>query len=381
MLQDLPVAIAGAGIAGLTAALSLARHGFHVDIVEQATELKEVGAGLQLSPNATAILERLGLGEALTRLWREPEEIRLADGASLRRVAAVPAGAYARQRWGHAYAAIHRADLQQVLSAAVAAHPLCRLHLGHRLDSVAIAHLDAITGRRPAVLVGADGARSSLRAVLPGAGARHFSGHIAWRMTLPFDKAPPALDPQAVTAFMANRAHAVAYPLRDAFNLVVIGPGSADLTAGHAHAGPEGLLSLWHPTLQAAIRQATPAVAWPIFEVADGAWDDGTQRVLIGDAAHAMTPFAAQGAAMAIEDGFELAGFLAQARSPGDAFAAYRRHRAGRIDKVRARAAFNRFAYHAAGPLRLGRNLVLGLRRGESLAGDFDWLYGYQARG
>ncbi|OLP55298.1 salicylate hydroxylase [Rhizobium rhizosphaerae] len=381
MPHDLPVAIAGAGIAGLTAALSLARHGFQVDIVEQATELKEVGAGLQLSPNATAVLERIGLGHDLARVWREPEEIRLSDGASLSRVAAVPAGAYARQRWGHAYAAIHRAALQQVLSAAVAAHPLCRLHLGQRLDGGTISRLDAITGRRPAVLIGADGARSALRAVLPGAGARHFSGHVAWRMTLPFDKAPDVLDPQAVTAFMATRAHAVAYPLRDAFNLVVIGRGSADLAAGSPHQVPADLLALWHPGLQAAIRQATPAVAWPLFEVADGAWDDGAQRVLIGDAAHAMTPFAAQGAAMAIEDAFELAGFLAQSRAPADAFAAYRRHRAGRIDKVRARAAFNRFAYHAAGPLRLGRNLVLGLRRGESLAADFDWLYGYQARG
>ncbi|OQP88002.1 hypothetical protein BTR14_00495 [Rhizobium rhizosphaerae] len=381
MPHDLPVAIAGAGIAGLTAALSLARHGFQVDIVEQATELREVGAGLQLSPNATAVLERLGLGHDLARVWREPDEIRLSDGASLSRVAAVPAGAYARQRWGHAYAAIHRADLQQVLSAAVAVHPLCRLHLGHRLDGVTISRLDAITGRRPAVLIGADGARSALRAVLPGAGARHFSGHVAWRMTLPFDKAPDVLDPQAVTAFMATRAHAVAYPLRDAFNLVVIGRGSADLAAGSPQQVPADLLALWHPGLQAAIRQATPAVAWPLFEVADGAWDDGAQRVLIGDAAHAMTPFAAQGAAMAIEDAFELAGFLAQSRAPADAFAAYRRHRAGRIDKVRARAAFNRFAYHAAGPLRLGRNLVLGLRRGESLAADFDWLYGYQARG
>ncbi|OLP60038.1 salicylate hydroxylase [Xaviernesmea oryzae] len=381
MQRDLPIAIVGAGIAGLTAALSLARHGISVDIVEQAQSLKEVGAGLQLSPNATAVLDRLGLTDTLSSHWREPDAIRLADGSSLRLVAEVPAGAYARARWGHPYAAIHRADLQQTLAEAVAANPLCRMHLGHRLDGIDAGRIETITGRRPAVLIGADGARSSLRANLPGAGARRFSGHVAWRMTLPFAEAPDILDARAVTAFMANRAHAVAYPLRDAFNLVVIGPGSSELAAGMAGPVPTALLSPWHRELRAALTKAAPAIAWPLYEVADGAWDDGSQRLLIGDAAHAMTPFAAQGAAMAIEDGFELAGFLAEARSPADAFTAYRRHRAGRIDKVRARAAFNRFAYHAAGPFRLGRNLVLALRSRESLAADFDWLYGYQARG
>ncbi|RVM23677.1 FAD-dependent oxidoreductase, partial [Sinorhizobium meliloti] len=128
-----PVAIVGAGIAGLTAALCLARKGFRTDIFEQADALEEAGAGLQLSPNASRILIELGLLPALERVWNEPEAISLTDGRSLRPLASVPAGARARERWGAPYGVLHRASLQTILLDAVRAEPLCRLHLGRRI--------------------------------------------------------------------------------------------------------------------------------------------------------------------------------------------------------------------------------------------------------
>ena len=118
-------------------------------------------------------------------------------------------------------------------------------------------------------------------------------------------------------------------------------------------------------------------MVWPLFECPDGAWTDG-KTVLIGDAAHAMTPFAAQGAAMAIEDAALLAASLAKAVDPAHALSGFERTRRERVARVRSRGAFNRFAYHARGPIALGRNLVLSLRKPDQLAGDLDWLYSYR---
>jgi salicylate hydroxylase len=126
-------------------------------------------------------------------------------------------------------------------------------------------------------------------------------------------------------------------------------------------------------------REDGPTV-WPLYEVGNGRWHNGRDTVLIGDAAHAMMPFAAQGAAMAIEDGFELAGMVAS-RPIDEALDAFEKRRQPRVARLRQRAAFNRFAYHARGPFRLGRDLVLSLRPSQSLAADLDWIYGYRAIG
>jgi salicylate hydroxylase len=128
------------------------------------------------------------------------------------------------------------------------------------------------------------------------------------------------------------------------------------------------------------MRRQEDSTFWPLYETGAGRWHDGRDTVLIGDAAHAMMPFAAQGAAMAIEDGFELAGLVAS-RPLADALDLFEKHRAPRIDRLRQRAAFNQFAYHARGPVRLARDLVLFMRPPQSLAADLDWVYGYQAIG
>lgn len=377
MAEAGPIMIAGAGIAGLTAALSLARKGFSVSIFDQAVVLSDIGAGLQLSPNATRILETLGLRPALESVWRLPEKVALADGKSLRTLAAVPAGGFALERWGSPYAVLHRGDLQRILLDAVANEPRCRLTLSQRLDS----------GRPSAghsLLIGADGVWSKTRSHLQGAGKSRFSGNIAWRMTLRQGDLPPVFDIARVTAFLGSGAHMVAYPLSGGrFNIVAISKGPALSENWGAEVPDRGELQRafdgWHPELTALLRHAPEITRWPLHEVTDGAWQSGGETVLIGDAAHAMMPFAAQGAAMAIEDAFELAHFLASGADRTAALEAFEGHRRKRIARVRSRGAFNRFAYHAAGPFKLGRDLVLSLRKPQSLAEDFDWLYGYRA--
>jgi salicylate hydroxylase len=375
-------AIIGAGVAGLTAALALAKYGISAEIFEQAPALAEVGAGLQLSPNATRILDRLGVLERLTAVWLEPQSIRLISGTSLRELAAVPSGQFARARWNAPYGVLHRATLQSVLLDAVQKSPHCTLHLGAGTEH---GELPGAV-RKADVVVGADGVWSKTRGLIAGSPSSRFSGNIAYRFTIAAANAPACLDPNSVSAFLGPSAHLVCYPLREteSFNMVAIAAGDP---ATHGWQGQptnaqrQRLMSRfqrWNGTLASLFAGAGDMTFWPLHEATAGKWQNGRDTVLIGDAAHAMMPFAAQGAAMAIEDAYELAAFLAT-RAAAEALPLFEAHRAPRINRLRQRGAFNRFAYHARGPIRIGRDIVLSLKPPQSLAADLDWIYGYGA--
>tara|TARA_R110000850_G_scaffold2897_12_gene13425 strand:- start:3 stop:1178 length:1176 start_codon:yes stop_codon:yes gene_type:complete len=385
------ILIIGAGIGGLAAALAFAHKGHEVDIVERAPALSEVGAGLQISPNASRILIALGLGDALRETMIIPHEIVLASGRSLRKITHVPCGQFAADRWGAPYGVMHRADLQTLLLDAVTADSRCRLHLNQTVSSPDIASLhDRLGCPRPNLVIGADGVWSQTRNLIGGASRPRFSGKVAWRFKVAAEQARQVLAPVNVTAFLGADTHLVAYPLEhgETINMVAIARGA---NPGETWAQRESqtdrrelldAFANWHPGLVSILRQAPEMTWWPLFEMPDGPWHDSARTVLIGDAAHAMTPFAAQGAAMAIEEGFELAGDFS--RDPADTAAMLRQfeaRRRARINRARSRGAFNQFAYHARGPVRLGRDLVLALKRPESLAADLDWLYGYRATG
>ena len=383
MNRHQPVAIVGAGIAGLTAALSFARKGISTEIFERTAVLSEAGAGLQLSPNATRILTTLGLLPRLEKVWSEPQAVTLVGGVSLKTIASVPSGDFARNRWKSPYGVLHRADLQKTLLDAVAANPLCRLHLGTEINDTAQNSIARMIGSEPRLVVGADGVWSHVRKRIEGAGKAIFSGNVAWRLTPGEAEAPAFFDTTKVTAFLGSGSHLVVYPLQRArsFNVVAITSGADPGESWNRTLPPETsrrrlfeAFSGWHPQIVEMLRHVIEPTIWPLYEVSVGAWHQGDDIVLIGDAAHAMMPFAAQGAAMAIEDAFELASFVAA----GQPLSAFTDHRKSRVARVRSRGAFNRFAYHARGPVRLGRDLVLSLRRPESLAADFDWLYGYE---
>lgn len=380
------VAIVGAGIAGLALALSLARRGISSEILEQAEELREVGAGLQLSPNATRVLEAIGLLDDLRRKWTEPQSVDLASGLSMKRLVSIPLGEAAVARWGAPYAVVHRATLQGALLQAVRREPLCRLHLATRIQPKTPADIARHCLTKPDVVVGADGVWSQTRNLVPGAPKSRFSGNVAWRIVVPFAKAPAELPRERVTAFMGPGAHLVCYPLSDAggFNLVAITGGfdpgetwEARAESGRAIALRD-LFGRWHPVLSSLMGRGENLLYWPLCQATDGAWHNGRDTVLLGDAAHAMMPFMAQGAASALEDALVLAEALATLPAP-EALRAFEENRKPRAMRLKERAEFNRRVYHAAGPLRLGRDLALSLRPASAFVRDLDWIYGYRA--
>jgi salicylate hydroxylase len=395
------VVVAGAGIAGLTAAIALARRGHAVQVHERAQRLEETGAGLQLSPNAVHVLEDLGVLDALMPAAVRPDEVTLLDARNLGLLARVRLGDFAERRWGAPYLVAHRADLHSALLARAGTEPNISIMTGATVADFAV-HARGVTVSTDrdgtiletlaGLLVGADGVWSRLRGLAGEKGRSRFSGSIAWRASVRGDGTAGEIlgrhaEANAVTVFIHPRLHLVVYPLRggETLNLVAVTAGHSpgEVWAGRAE----------RPLLEAAvsgcakpIRELVAAVAgwtvWPIHTVSFDAWTVGGSFALIGDAAHAMTPFAAQGAAMAIEDAATLADAIAAA--PADAAAAladWETARKARIARVVRRGALNRFAWHASGPVALARDLLLGTRSPERLAADLDWLYGWRMPG
>ncbi|MER8407932.1 FAD-dependent monooxygenase [Mesorhizobium sp. M0185] len=400
--QSRQVVIAGAGVAGLTAALAFAERGYRIKLFEQAQHLEAAGAGIQLSPNATRILRQLGVLDRLLATAVRPEAVVLKDAATLRKLARVPLGQAAETRWGAPYLVAHRADLQSALMQRVSEQPGIDLIAGARVTDIAAgskgvtvtASADGDTVEAGCLLIGADGVWSSVREKLARKAAEfgrsRFSGELAWRATVAADS--PAGQafrvigaPDCVTAFLYPGFHMVAYPVSrgTAFNLAAFTRGKRIAEGWSGHANPASLASAMRGTAPALVRlasEAAPWTAWPIHTVEQRRWTTPEGIALIGDAAHAMTPFAAQGAAMAIEDAVTLAGFVAT--SPADlssALVAWEQARRPRVAQVARRGVVNRLAWHAAGPVAMARNLFLAMRSPEKLAADLDWLYGWRA--
>jgi salicylate hydroxylase len=303
-------------------------------------------------------------------------------------------GAVARSRWGAPYGVLHRSTLQSALLQAVTRNPLCRLHLGKRIENATADVVAATTFRDHDLIVGADGVWSAARFSVPAAPTATFSGNVAWRSTVAAEEVPSAFNKTAVTAYLGSRGHIVAYPLKEVggFNIVAIALGADPGATWRAESsGRQKALLLeqfrdFSPDIVRLLDSSEKPTFWPLYQAGPGRWHNGRDTALIGDAAHAMMPFAAQGAAMAIEDAFELAGTMAGSNGEKplpmpQALAAFEALRLPRIEKARKRASLNRFAYHARGPVRIARDLVFSTRPSEAFLKDFDWLYGYHARG
>jgi salicylate hydroxylase len=393
-----PVIISGAGIAGLTAALAFSRRGFSVHLFEQASHIESLGAGIQLSPNATRILDRLGVLDALRAKAVQPQAVVLKEATTLRELAKVPLGEAAETRWHAPYLVTHRADLQQALMAATLEAPNIELTAGTPVrdiitgpESVAVLAGDKagwpVSG---SLLIGADGVWSTVRRLCRNHADSRFTGELAWRATIRADSSAGAAFLQigamhCVTAFLNGGFHLVAYPISAgaAVNLVAFTPAEriADGWSGMGeHSFLERAVRREAPALVDLIKKAGPWSIWPLHTVdAKAAWT-ASNIALIGDAAHAMTPFAAQGAAMAIEDAETLAHFVSV--RPGDLPATLQEWesvRRQRVLRVIRRGALNRLAWHAAGPVALARNLLLKSRPAENLVADLDWLYSWGA--
>ena len=382
------IVVVGGGIAGLCAAIAFARLECRVDIFESSETLDEVGAGLQLSPNVTRLLEALGIAELLPQIMVEPPNLSLLSGTDLRTLCTIPAGTFARNRWHAPYGVVHRADLQKLLADTVIGNPSCRLHLGKTVSAVSeeelTTKLSAEIDGEPDLIVGADGVWSSLRKLAPGGGQAVFSGSVAWRGLAQPGEMAVVEKPENVNAFLASNMHLVVYPLghRGMVNAVAVTPGTLTGKSWDAR-GDAGKLNSLFANWNEGVLSALDRIEWrqwPLFEIRNTCFSVGSKTVLIGDAAHAMTPHAAQGAAMAIEDACALAAcFDAVGGETDKVLPMFQALRTPRIARVRKRGDFNRFVYHAKGPIRIGRDLVLSMRSPEKLAADLDWLYSYNA--
>lgn len=389
-------AIVGGGVAGLASALALAGVGFDVDVFERAEHFSEVGAGLQLSPNATRILKRLGVLERLMDVALQTHTISLLSARSGQLLLDLSTSDPA-QADGVPFLAVHRADLQSALLDTVRSVPGIAIRTGQDFQSAqeksgkieaVFLEGDAVRTTDADLLVGADGVWSTVRRYVSGHSTTRHSGYTAWRATVPVDSNLPAalaglVRSQSVGAFLSPGAHLVVYPLRknSILNLVLVTPGT-DQAQGWDNPVDLSLFSQtlgqFEPSLRNFLASVTQWRSWPLHGCPpEGAWTSG-RIALVGDAAHAMTPFAAQGACMAIEDVAVLASCLSGTAHIPSALAAFETLRKPRVSKVIARGRFNRFAYHVSGPAALARNAVFALC-GQSLMRELDWLYGFDA--
>ncbi|MEP3259932.1 MAG: FAD-dependent monooxygenase, partial [Roseibium sp.] len=378
---------------GLAAAVALAQAGHRVVVFERANALSEVGAGLQLSPNACKCLDQLGVLEAIRKTASAPESIRIRSARSGKALARIPLGSAASARYGAPYLLSHRADLQRALYDKACSLPSVEVRFGHSFIG---SHVDdagnlrvtfqADYGRnltlQAKALVGADGVWSRVRETLHGHATAQFSGRTAYRATLRADQVDPSLL-RDTGLWLGKNAHLVHYPIRqkNAFNIVALVAEDWNEQDWSAPADRISLLNRfaqWAPDARRLLETPDSWLKWALCGVsATYPWTQG-KTVLIGDAAHAMLPFAAQGAAMAIEDALVLANVLTPENTEtADALREFERQRRERVLKVQKTAEENGRIYHMSGLLALGRDTVLRMYSPESLSARMDWIYGW----
>jgi salicylate hydroxylase len=393
--------VAGAGIGGLTASLALAGQGFRIVILEKSERLEEAGAGLQLSPNASRILIELGIEPRLRARVVVPEGISLMSSRSGREVIRLPLGEAATARAGAPYWVMHRADLQAALQGAVNEHPDIELRLGCQFEDV-VPHAKGLTVVQRSgtarqqdlalALIGADGIWSSVRHHLFPEMQPQFSGLIAWRGTLDATQLPREYASRRVQVWMGPNAHLVAYPISGArqINVVAVVPGQWN-RPGWSAPGEIGEIknafgsSHWAGPARMMISAVDGWRKWALFTVPDGGgWSKGAVA-LLGDAAHAMLPFAAQGAGMAIEDAAVLAKCLKEAAGENAAAAVpvalkrYARLRRPRVSRVQRAARQAGTIYHLTGAMALARDLAIKTLGPRRILARQNWIYDWRA--
>jgi salicylate hydroxylase len=381
-----PVAIVGAGIGGLTAALCLHRQGIEVEVFEQAPVLGEIGAGLQISPNASKLLRRLGLGDELDSVGVRPEAFVMRRWRDESLIFESPLGASVEAQYGAPYYTFHRADLHGVLAGAV---PSELVRTGRKLAEV---HPDG-TGVRlvftegpevtASVVIGADGLRSVVRQSVLSDDAV-YSQMAEFRGLAPADRAQETVDLNVTTMWVGPGRHMVCYPVRSAklLNWGLAFPGEAgpeSWTAGGTTADALAALDGWNERTRSIVAATDDPLVLPLYDRNPIQRLSHDRMTLLGDAAHPMLPFMAQGAGQAIEDGWVLADCLADSiRSVAERLHVYEELRAARAEQVQRMSRGNAEMFHLPdGDAQRRRDAALA---GGAMSPDaFDWLYGYDA--
>ncbi len=383
--------IAGAGIAGMTLALALAKFGATVVVLERNKKVQEVGAGLQISPNARRVLNQLGLDKAIAQKSFEPVGIDVHPFRSRRPLVTLELGAAIREKFGTPYAVMHRADLAEVLYKACRRFANIDMLFGVRgFDAVNHERgtsliVDEANGNarsaRVHAFVGADGVRSEVRTRVLNGPPAEYSGYVAWRTTLSMDLLKGVLAPDRTTLLFGPGYHAVCYPLphRKQVNVALF------VKEKEKRLDPENppkepslpWAALPSPAFDAIRSLARGSWGYWIVNTIDApVWSDAGVG-LIGDAAHAMLPFQAQGAAMAIEDAAILAPLLMTEPDAASAFRRFEAMRRPRIERVRKISNSNGFAFHLEWPFSIARNLVIRVQGSRGHLKRLDWLYGF----
>ncbi|MDB5824042.1 MAG: 3-hydroxybenzoate 6-monooxygenase [Herminiimonas sp.] len=385
------VIIVGGGIGGMAAALALSGLGMSVTLLEQSAEIGEIGAGIQLGPNAFAALDALGVGENARKRAVFTERLVMMDAVDGSEVATFPVGERFRERFGNPYAVIHRADIHKSIHEAVVASPHIRFVTSSRvIDAVDEGGRVCVTdsnGQRYTgdAAIGCDGVKSLIRERLVGDAAR-VSGHVVYRAVVPVEDMPADLRWNAPAVWAGPDCHLVHYPLRGAqqFNLVVTFHSRETETWGVREGSKDEVLS-YFTGIGARPRQLLDRpTSWKRWSTADRdpveSWGDG-RLTLLGDAAHPMLQYLAQGACMAIEDAVTLreavihCGFDLPA-----AFRLYQKSRITRTARVVLSAREMGRIYHAKGVERLVRNSLWQGREPERFYDALEWLYGWRAK-
>jgi salicylate hydroxylase len=397
-MKTLNVVVAGAGIGGLATALALARSGHTVTVLEQATTFGEVGAGVQLGPNAVKLLAHWGLRGAAMQTACTPGAIAVRSATTGRPVTRMLLGQACAQRHGEVYATLHRADLHRVLLEAVQNESSVTLLADCAVlameDDAGKPTLSSTRGEYACdLLAGADGLWSRVREHVQPTAAPSFTGHVAYRSLLPASLLPADAADQFrandVSVWWAPRLHVVGYPLRGGqlYNLAILAEGPSPGQGWNFDAAPGvieqvlarcvGAKQPLQPVLAQLIRAAPQWRCWPLFQRRPTpGWSRGG-TTLLGDAAHPMLPYLAQGAAMALEDAAVLARCVNEGADTATALARYEQLRFPRTARVVQTAKRNAWAFHVRGPVAAARDAYLALKGTQVLG--MDWLYGFEA--
>jgi salicylate hydroxylase len=382
-----PVLIAGGGIGGLAVAIAVAQHGIAARVLEQRAEFSEAGAGIQLGPNGVHALERLGVRHMLAPHVATPSAIVVHEGTAATVLARLPLGDWIEARHGAPYWVAHRRDLQTALLARARELPLVAITTGFAVSHIAetaagvCAHGEAGGRAEGSALIAADGVFSRLRRTHFNAPSLVFSGKTAARTVLDAGAVAGMLDIAATGVWLTPNAHVVHYPVRAGREIAVVAIIDEDWREEDwgAPVDRDALmrkLAHFSPQLLGALSHASEWRRWALFD-ADPlpSWTRG-RATLLGDAAHPILPFLAQGGTMALEDAVTLGDAISNEPDMAAAFLAYETARRARTARVVSASRRNGRIYHLSGLATLARNAVLRTVPGASLMAGLDWLYG-----
>jgi len=391
MTQSLPIIVAGGGIGGLAAALALVRQGFAVTVLEQAAEIGEIGAGIQLGPNAFHAFDALGIGEKARARAVYTDEMVMHDAVDGRLVGRIPTGAAFRERFGNPYAVIHRVDVHLSLlegaqeTGQVSFLTSTRVQQVEQDEHGVTVYDQHGRAHRGQALIAADGTKSVVRAQYVNDPAR-VTGHVVYRAVVDKRDFPADLQWNAASIWVGPNCHLVHYPLRggEQYNVVVTFHSRQQEQWGVTDGSAEEVQSYFQDICPQARQLIDLPKSWKRWATADrepiGQWSFG-RVTLLGDAAHPTTQYMAQGACMALEDAVTLGEAL---RVNGNdflrAFDLYQRSRVARTARIVLSSREMGRIYHAKGVERLVRNDLWKERTPERFYDAMEWLYGWNVQ-